>query len=903
MPDPIPNNYPKPLIHFRRRSAAMPNTLNPANCNPSDLGVQLSSVTTWRMIGTPSLEFAVIGKKPQKSPTSAPTVISTDNIWSLQGCEVRVYFDHRDTADQSDAFDFWGTTTKCPLVFVGDVHEIRPAETSDNRWHAFACGARGLMSRAERVPVVSPIDNGDIVRFNMNALLSEYQPSTAGKTIGQAIQMILQTPGVAINLLKQGIGSRDRNGVQSIRFRNVAAQVIPNYVYDDNNTTTTADDGWKINLDALISGAVTAELPDLTKADLATMNLVTPFEFRISGDNVIASIQQALDAFSPNHGLVVMPSGLIRFYDMRLYDAKSFDLMAQPVDGFTYSKSTLGSYSRVIVRGGPKIVPYYCQWSAARNSNNLDDSPDSTRFNGSLIEQFNYAGATNSQAKIAYQHEDFSWGKKLLSKGWVYFQEEPVSPPTSPPTPPVDLPSNKIRIVQDTSSSGVLSANTDLRTWDENELTMIDGSSNTRRECRIVIRRETASGSNTFRVDSGEFLISANSNMTSSTGSCTITTSPNVDRPPPTVSNGYTYSYRYEIYGYPKKGSTTWRRFKVQLDDLPSTSSLKTTQSGMTRVLGTTFVVPQSGLAYSNIGGTSSSISASATRMTLNPECLVEYRERSLNTLNQLIWTYRTFWASFRIDPVNNAIIISRPVVLDSGNQPTYDPGKTGTFDDKTPPWDTNTSATLVPNQPFKIVPYNIKALLPVYEGTQEAVYPHHHANGTIYSGESESAVKNLYGIDRDLILHIPDWFDNRDQSYADKYAKEIWASVQQPQVEGGFAWVTGTPDIYLTGDFKQWDYRGLIDSLEVVAPSAEADTPVRRLQAFSITVSESCNADTGSGVEDCPLVMTATEVKYQSNRKPYTVASFSTAKPRAAIPMHDFHSFEEHLARDPNIQ
>ena len=323
----------------------------------------------------------------------------------------------------------------------------------------------------------------------------------------------------------------------------------------------------------------------------------------------------------------------------------------------------------------------------------------------------------------------------------------------------------------------------------------------------------------------------------------------------------------------------------------------------MTRILGTVFIVPQSGLAYSNIGGTASSISASATRMTQNPECLVEYRERSLNTLNQLIWTYRTFWASFRIDPVNNAIIISRPVVLDSGNQPQYLAGETGVFTDKSPPWDTNTAATLVPNQPFKIVPYNIKALLPVYEGTQEAVYPHHYANGTLYAGESEAVVKNLYGIERDLILHVPDWFDNRDQSYADKYAKEIWASVQQPQVEGGFAWVNGTPDIYMTGTSKEWDYRGLIDSLEIVPPSNEAVTPVRKLQAFTITVTESCNAETGSGVEDCPLILSATEVRYQSGRKPYTVATFSTAKPRAAMPMHDFHSFEEHLARDPNPQ
>lgn len=885
MPTVPPSNYPKPLIYFRRLSNGIPETLDPADCNPSDMGVQLSSVPTWQIVGTPSMEFAIVGKGPQRSPSSTVLSVTADSIWSLQGSEVRVYLDHRVESDQDEPFNFLGTTDRCPLVFVGDIHEIRPVETPDNRWHAFSCAARGLVSRVERVPVVSPIDNGDSIRFNMNALLSEYQPTTAGKTIGEAIKMVLQSPGVAINLLKQGIGSRDLSGVQSIRFRSGGAspQVIPNYVL--------ANGVWGLNLDAIISNAVTAELPDLTNSDLATMDLVTPFEFRIAGDNVVASIQQTLDAYSPNYGMIVLPSGLIRFFDMRKYKSMSLDTMNHPVDGFTYSKSTLASYSRVIVRGGPKITPYYCQWDTARNSSsNLDDSPDRNRVNGTLTENFASTGQTNLQAKTDYQHTDFKWGKVLLTDGDVYFKD--VQGP-DPLIPPADLPSNKIRIV--VGGSTQISSTNEMKTWVENEMTMMDGSNETRRECRIVVTRSQMLNGVVVRQDAGEFLVTANDAMTTASGTCIITTSPNVDRSPPPTGSPYTYAYGFILYGYPKKGVAAWRKYKVSLDTLSSSSPLKLTQSGMTRVLGTVFTTPQPGLAYSNIG--KDYTEASKGRNTSYPECLVEYRERSLNSQNQLIWTYRSFWSSFRIDPVNNSIILARPSVIDSGNQPQYATGYTGAYTDKSPPWDTNTANSLTPNQPFKIVPYNIKALLPVYEGTQESVYPHHYANGTISSGESESKVKTLYGIDRDLIVHIPDWYDNRDQAYADKYAKEIWDSVQQPQIEGGFAWVDGVPDPYALNSSNlpiQWDYRGLIDSVE-------NNLPARRVQSFDITTTESCRPSTGSGVEDCSLLLISAEVRFQSGRKPFTVAGFSTAKPRASIPMHDFHSFEEHLARDPN--
>ena len=824
------NNSPTLYVYFRLRSSTIPSTINPTDCKPSTLGIQVSSIQTWAMQGTPSMEFAVVGAGPRSSPTAAPSTINPMDVWSLQGAEVRAYLDYRTT---KTAFSPNGTSD-CPLIFCGDIHEIRPVETMDSPWYAFACTARGLINRAERVPVTSPIDNGDTVRFNINALLTDYQPTTSGLTVGQAIQKVLENYTVAFKLDSLGIGG---------------------YTLDTVNEL--------------------ASLPSDTLNDLSTLTIVTPFEFRIGGDNVIAAIQQIIDTCCPSFGLVVLPSGIIRIFDIRTYRTKSIDLMSDPIDGFRFTKSTLGSYSRVIVRGGPRVVPYYCQWSIPRanSSYNLDDSPDLLKFNGSLVESFDTEGITNTNAKIGYQHSDFTWGRTLLSTGNVSFS-----------TGNVSLASTLIRVTPDTGNiSGRLTPN--MKTWSANELTMMDGTNLNRRECRIVVRRKltkTGSPNIDVRVDSGEFIISTNDALLSNATSCNITTTPSVDRPPSDPS-GYFYSTTYEIYGYTIKGSATWRKYKVQFDALSTNSPLKTTQKGMRRVLGSVFPTGADGLSFSQLGANSTAYDAGRMRKAWYPECLVEYRQRIGSS-----WGYNSFWTSFRIDPVNNIIVLNRPSVVDVNNN-----GTTGNYTDKTPPWDTG-AANGTTDQPFQIVPYNIKVLLPVYEGTQESVYPHYDANGTIASGESESIVKSIYGINKDLIVSIPDWYDNRDQSFADQYAKEIWSSVQMPQVEGGFGWVNGIPDPTPTANIPlQWDYRGLMSSVE-------SGNPVRRLQAFTVTANETCVSTTGSGIEDCPLIMSSCQIQFQQNRMPFTVVGFTTAKPRVGVPMRDFHSFEDHLARDP---
>lgn len=804
-------SYPKPLIYFRRPGATLPATLLPSNLDPSSLGIQISSVTTWSIDGNSSMDFAIIGKGPQASPTSAPQTVNVDNVWSIQGCEVRVYLDSR---TNPVAFDPDGVTD-CPLVFVGDVHEIRPSESTLNPWYAYSCSARGLMSRIERVPVVSPIDNSDSVRFNMNALLDGYQPSTGGKTVGQAIRMILENYSVAKRLDNNGIGG---------------------YTLDAVNMTATLDSA--------------------TIADLNAITVTPPFEFRISGDNLSAAIQQTLDANAPNYSMIVMPNGIIRFPDMRNIQEYNLDLVSNIVDGFNYTKSTLSSYSRVIVRGGPKVTPYYCQWSAARGSQyNLDDSPDNDRFNGTLTEYFDYTGNTNTQAKVAYQHSDYTWGRILLSVGSVSLDDTNGDP----------LPSNQIRV---TPSSGNLpgTSTANLASWIANELLMIDETTSSRRECRIKVTRNywrigiNGNPDVLLRVDSGEFLITANTVLDVNNTSSVITTSPNVDRLPTYDPQTHYFTLSYELYGFTRPGSVTWRRYKVTFDALPSSSPLNSTQVGMARKIGNIFPTPQIGLAFSNVD-----VVGMLERKVWYPECLVEYRTRDTNNN----WVYQAFWAGFRIDPVNNQIILNRPSVESIS-------GTNGTYVDKTPPWDTGTTST---NQPFAIVPYNIKALLPVYEGTQEAVYPHYDSNGDPAQGESNATIRSIYGIDRDLIISIPDWYDNRDQAYADEYAKEVWDSVEKPLISGSFVWVDGIPS-------TEWAYTGLRTD--------------GKLQAFRVTVDETCRTNSGSGADDCALVLTSCQIRFSGTRKPYTACGFSTSRPQASIPMHDFHSYEESLARDP---
>jgi hypothetical protein len=816
--------YPKPLIYFRQQTANLPANLTPANLDPGLLGVQISSVSTFQLSGTPSAQFALLGKGPQKSPTSSNGTVTTDNVWSLQGAEVRIYFDSR--TNQSASFSSAGEAN-IPLVFCGNVHECRPTENSGTPWYAYTFEARGLIARAERVPVVSPIDNSDNVRFNINALLDDYQPTTGGKSVGDAIRMILTSYSVAYRLNQQGIG---------------------NFTLND--------------------AAQTATLPSATESDLNNISLVPPFEFRISGDNVIAAIQETLDSYAPNFSVIIQPDGTIRFPDLRNHQPYNLDLISNIVDGLNYTKSTLGSYSRVLVRGGPKVVPYYCQWNIPRDNPayNLDDSPDNSKFNGNMVEFFDYTGATNTQAKVNFQHANFTWGRILLSVGNVTFANATGA----------NLPSNQIRIIP---ASGNLpgSNTTNLQNWLADELTMIDKGTASRREARVKINRNfwkigTGGTANSIiRKDSGEFLITQNTQANASVNWSILTTNPNVDRPPNYNASTNYYTYDYELYGYTREGSTTWRRYTINLDAISNNNPLTTTQKGMARRIGNVFPTPVDGLNFSQIGNSNTSAGVNQQRKVWYPECLVEYRQRVANSTSAS-YTYQAFWAGFRINPVNNFIVLSRPSVQEVT-------GSNGTYTDKMPPWDTGTGNST--NQPFQIVPYNIKVLLPVYEGTQEAAYPHYDANMTPAAGESNATVKTRYGIERDLIVTLPEWYEARDQSSADQFAKDIWDSVEKPLIQGGFAWVDGIPS-------TEWSYAGVLSN--------------GKLQSFNITANETCRANAGSGLEDCSLLMTACEIKFPGNRKPFTVASFTTARPRAGVPMHDFHSFNEMLERDPMI-
>jgi len=799
---------PQTLIWFRKRSDSIPASLNMNDLMPSVHGIQITSVPAWQLQGTPTLEFAFLGKGPQKSPTAEIDPIDPAKVWSYMNAEVRVYLWWNEQAtsfDPSVSYDWSGGDVQ--EIFRGTVQEIRPSGSADDPWYAYMASARGLMARAERVPVVSFLDNSDRVRFNLNALLSEYEPATGGKSFGEAIRLILENYAVAKRLDMAGIGN-----------------------YTLNDTTKTA------------------ALPSSTIAELDRIDIVPPFEFTIGGDNVVAAIQQTLDAYCPNYGLTILSSGRIVFYDIRQYALTNLDTNDHPIQIPNPTKSTLGCYSRVVVRGAPKIAPYYVQWNIPRDNpgSNLDDSPDNQKFNGELVEYFDYTGANNLQAKQAFSHPDFTWGRILLSVGTVSFLDTEGDP----------LESNEIRITPDSGNlPGTSTPN--LRDWIADELLMIDGSTHSRRECRLVVQRnyvEIGTPDIVRRIDRGEFTITkntvANSSLTDK--SSTVQTSPNVDRPP-IPPTGYRYDYSYELTGYTRKGSTTWRRYKVVLDDTDQPS----TQTGMVKRLAYNFITPQDSLNFSNVSDSSGAVQAK----TWYPLCLVEYRSR----LEGGSWLNSSFWTSFRIDPLDSQIILNQPAV--------YDPsGTNGTYSDVSPPWDTGTVES--PTQLFKIVPYNIKAVLPVYDGVWEAVYPPG-------DSEVEAKVKTLYGVEEDLVVTLEEWSDGRDQSYANRYAEELWDSVEQPNISGSLAWVNGIPSIL---------------------PTVCYNTTTGKLQAVKVTVGSTCTDNDGSGLEECDLILTSCQIRYQGDRKPFVLYTYSTAKPRFGIPMMDLHTFAEQLSRDPHL-
>ena len=593
----------------------------------------------------------------------------------------------------------------------------------------------------------------------------------------------------------------------------------------------------------------TASLPQQTIDDIAKLTLITPFEFKVTGDNIVAGIEQMLAQYCPNYMMIIQANGMIRFFDIRVTDPYAIDLQTDiPVDNFVFTKSTLSSYSDVVVQGGAKIVPYYCQWDLSRAAN-VDNSGDASKMRGSLVEFFDYTGHSNFGAKVDFDWADFGiGGRKLISVGTVSFQD----------SSGVDLMSNQVRITPD-SSVTLPNGDAHVRDWAEDELTIVDDSVLNRRDCRLTVSRKVIRNGNgssvpdaTVSSSEGEFLPSSNTAV--SGGSSVVTTTPLVDRNPTfykigTAPGEYRIELTYRLYGLTPSGAVTWRRYRVELD--PKVDTEPTSRSK--RRLGTFFTDPPVDLWFSNSSGTQSQ--ENRTRL---PRCLVEYAYPAGSGV-----AYGSFFCGFRIDQRNSLIILSRPSPVE--HKPS------GVFADISPPW--------AWNQPFTFVPYNIKAVLPVIDGSREARYP---PTGSAI----KAPVKTSYGMNRTLTVNLPEWQDGRDQSYADLYAKEIWDTVSSPQVEGSFVWVTGYS--------SEWNAYGLKDVADTVTKRFK---PV--LQGFKVTNSSTCDPDWGSGVEDVTLFATSVTIKFATDHAPMTEVTFAASKPRFGPAMHKFHSFEEALQRD----
>jgi hypothetical protein len=800
-------SYPSPLIYLRYRSASMPSTLLPGNCKPSSMGIQISRVPLFQLNGTPAMEFAVLGKGSHHSPATPPSTPAVGNPWTLQGTEVSVWLDSR--SDRTASFNTNGTTSGVRLAFRGDIHEIRPMEAGMNPYHAYLCSARGLLARAERVPVISPIDNSDIARFNINALSTEYEPATGGKTVGQAIQMLLEEYGAAFRLNAAGIGQYTLN--------------------------TTAQ---------------TATLPAQTISDLSYLDLITPFELRVTGDNIVAGITQMLEAYCPNYMMIVLPDGMIRFVDIRQTQVADTNFCTDPVDRLEYVKTTLSSYSRVIVQGGPRISPYYVQWDKSRfATTNPDNSGDAALINGNLTEQFDYTGYNNDQAKTAFKHSDYTPGRLWLSKGSVSFLDSSNA----------TLPSNKVRLIPSTANT-VTANQTNLKTWGENHLCIQDDSKQTRRDCRLTIRRkiyritsQTPLTESLVNVQSGSFLITQNDQTAN--GSSVVTTAPTVFRTPDRFNNAtlYRVAIDYELYGYTPPGAVVWRLFKVGFDPKDADEPATTYK----RKLAEVFTEPVQAPRLSNLSANSPSVEV----RTSLPMLLAEYQQQVVGQTGTS-YSYTHSWIPFRIDKANNLVVLDYPAVRQTSPNGNFSTAIN-------PPWSAN--------QPFKYVPYNIKAVLPVYDGRYEAIYPP--------DGSTDVAlIKSAYNIDRDLTVTLEEWQDGRDQTYAEKYAKEIWDSVKQPQVDGGFVWAGS--------DWPTWNAYGI---------STVNNRAV--LQAFRAiaTPEGSCvyTDEEGTGIEDVNLILTAAQLQFSGGSRPVISAAFTVSKPRLGPHMTDFHSYQERLTEN----
>lgn len=169
------------------------------------------------------------------------------------GVEVRVTFADDDGSNPRPAF-------------VGDTG--RASSRMPNGWsHSYNC--QGLKARGDRVTITSPDGSGD-AGYNLTQDDPLYQPSRAGRTLGQMFTSVFEVPATVAQLAALGIGNFTPDG----------------------------------------------KLPATTAADFAALDVVPPKPEHFFGVGLFNQCEGKLEDYCPKHGLWVDPDGTIRCRDL-----------------------------------------------------------------------------------------------------------------------------------------------------------------------------------------------------------------------------------------------------------------------------------------------------------------------------------------------------------------------------------------------------------------------------------------------------------------------------------------------------------------------------------------------------------------------------------------------------------
>ncbi|CAB5206986.1 hypothetical protein UFOVP184_7 [uncultured Caudovirales phage] len=235
------------------------------------------------------------------------------------------------------------------IVFLGQM--ARRVNASGSSGWSYGYEARGVDYLASQWPIVSPFDGTGQANFNLPTTDPMYDSTFANLNLAEMILLILEEYTTAkhfydlANLITDQADPWPRDISISLgRYRIDNTQVTPIYKIDE-----------RTRIDLLGDPYLTA--------------IIAPKPITFAGDDFMQGIRNLLQAVAPNHAMWIepvleappdggskKPFGIIRF---RNAATRITELpMSMAIDPAPQVQRDYGqSFSRVVVRGGPNIVP------------------------------------------------------------------------------------------------------------------------------------------------------------------------------------------------------------------------------------------------------------------------------------------------------------------------------------------------------------------------------------------------------------------------------------------------------------------------------------------------------------------------------------------------------------------